>query len=93
MFANVKGRVALIAALAVGLTGVAGAASASGAPRVPWNQAGPGWELVEYSSAAAGVPAKPGPATLYLVSPAGGRYALYHWPASGMPVPAGVVWR
>jgi hypothetical protein len=89
MFANVKGRVALIAALAVGLIGATGAASvaASGAaaPRVPWNQVRPGWELVEYSSAAAGVPARPGPATLYLVSPAGSRYALYRWSASDTP--------
>lgn len=88
MFANVRGWVALIATLAVGLIGVAGAASAAsaaGTPGVPWKQVGPGWELVEYSTGMVDSPAGPGPATLYLVSPAGSRYVLYRWSAADMP--------
>lgn len=78
----------LIAALACGLLAVAAAVpgqarAATVQPRTPWNKAGPGWSLVEYSLGTAGEPGKPGPTTLYLISPSGQRYAIDHWSAKG----------
>jgi hypothetical protein len=51
--------------------------------QVPWQLVGPGWALVMYSASRSGEGVRPvrGPATLYLVDPAGGRYALLTWPA------------
>src|SRR6185312_11119911 len=48
---------------------------------VPWSHVGPGWVLTQYAAA---VPegGKPGPVTLYLISPIGARYQLAHWPDS-----------
>jgi TolB protein len=48
---------------------------------VPWSHVGPGWVLTQYVAA---VPegGKPGPVTLYLISPIGARYQLAHWPDS-----------
>ncbi len=48
---------------------------------VPWKNVGPGWTLVTYTTATpfAARP-KAGATTLYLVDPAGGKYALYRWP-------------
>ena len=55
-------------------------------PSTPWSKVGPGWSLVEYSLGTAGEPSKPGPTTLYLISPAGQRFPLYHWsPKGGIP--------
>jgi hypothetical protein len=53
----------------------AGTASAG----VPWNRVGPGWVLAQYTSAQP-EGGKTGPAELYLISPAGTRYRLAHWP-------------
>lgn len=78
--------VVLIAVLACGLLAVAlpGQARAAAAqPRIPWSKVGPGWSLTEYSLGTAGEPSKPGPTTLYLISPSGQRYALDHWSAKG----------
>jgi hypothetical protein len=52
------------------------------AAQVPWRQVGSGWELVEYDATTNTVGhIKPGPVTLYLVDPAGGRYRMYRWAA------------
>jgi hypothetical protein len=50
---------------------------------VPWRSVGPGWDLAAYSATSGGVgsPLKPGPVTLYLVDPLGGRYTLDTWSA------------
>lgn len=81
---------AVLAALTVatGATGCAATAqpsqstAATGRAQVPWAEVGPGWELVQYSTGNATIPAKPAPVTLYLVGPSGARYSLYTWPAS-----------
>jgi hypothetical protein len=63
------------------LTGVASAqpASDTALAGVPWRHVGPGWVLVEYTTA---VPdgGKTGPAALYLISPGGAKYKLASWP-------------
>jgi hypothetical protein len=68
-----------------------GAASGetSAARGVPWPSVGAGWMLDTYST---GTVAKPAPTTLYLVSPAGAKYALLTWPASATPAPSLVAW-
>jgi hypothetical protein len=50
---------------------------------IPWHSIGPGWALAVFSASSVGegVPAKAGPSTLYLVDPAGGRYAVATWSA------------
>src|SRR5690242_2355983 len=57
---------------------------------VPWSHVGPGWVLTQYVAA---VPegGKPGPVTLYLISPIGARYQLAHWPDS-RTAPGLVAW-
>jgi hypothetical protein len=57
---------------------------------VPWSHVGPGWVLTQYVAA---VPegGKPGPVTLYLISPTGARYQLAHWPDS-RTAPSLVAW-
>jgi hypothetical protein len=57
---------------------------------VPWSHVGPGWVLTQYVAA---VPegGKPGPVTLYLISPAGARYQLARWPDS-RTAPSLVAW-
>ncbi|MDT5334537.1 MAG: hypothetical protein QOD90_42 [Mycobacterium sp.] len=60
---------------------------------IPWAQVGPGWRLATWSPAASqapGVPPAPGAptyetvtTTLYLVNPAGGRYAITTFPPPG----------
>jgi TolB protein len=57
--------------------------------QVPWSTVGPGWELVRYT---AGTLTKPGTTTLYLVSPAGGMYVMYTWPASVPGGPGLLAW-
>jgi hypothetical protein len=67
---------------------------------VPWSQVGPGWMLATWSpavSAPPGVSPPPGspapdtvPVTLYLVDPAGGRYAITTFPPKAGP--NGVEW-
>ena len=62
---------------------------------VPWSQVGPGWMLATWSPAVSvppGGPRPPGspapdtvPATLYLVDPAGGRYAITTFPPTADP--------
>src|SRR5438876_1802541 len=44
----------------------------------PWSHVGPGWVLTQYTTAAP-EGGKPGPVTLYLISPSGARYQLAHW--------------
>jgi hypothetical protein len=75
--------------LALVLPGQARAATAQ--PSTPWNKVGPGWSLTEYSLGTAGEPVKPGPTTLYLISPSGQRYALYHWSPKGS-IPTLIDW-
>jgi hypothetical protein len=53
-------------------------AAALGAAAVPWDSVGPGWVLAQYGT---GMPGKPAPTTLDLVSPTGARYALHTFPA------------
>jgi hypothetical protein len=59
------------------------AGQAGSRAQVPWGKVGPGWALAMYSASQGGegVPPRSGPATLYLVDPAGGRYSLFTWPA------------
>ncbi|CAM2739579.1 hypothetical protein X011_04780 [Mycobacterium tuberculosis variant microti OV254] len=67
---------------------------------VPWSQVGPGWMLATWSPAVStppGVSPPPGspardtvPVTLYLVDPAGGRYAITTFPPNTEP--HGVEW-
>jgi len=54
---------------------------------VPWRRVGAGWALAQYtrSSALFAPHKKVKPITLYLVDPAGGKYALYRWPATRSP--------
>jgi hypothetical protein len=84
-----------IAGMAVAMTVPATAAQSVAADRVlaagqtgsraavPWGKVGPGWALAMYSASQGGEGVRPknGPATLYLVDPAGGRYSLFTWPA------------
>lgn len=81
--------IVLIAALAGGLAALVlpgQARAATARPSTPWSKVGPGWSLVEYSLGTAGDPGKPGLTTLYLISPAGQRYALHYWsPKGGIP--------
>jgi len=98
MFANIRRRGLLAAAvviglLAAGLLAVSGSgAVAAAAPqqaRVPWAQVGPGWELVQYTN---GTQAKHAATTLYLISPNGTRYTLYTWRASANFAPGLIAW-
>lgn len=101
MFTNVwrRGRLAAVAgACTAGVllaAGTAFAASAGGASaaqpqaRVPWSQVGPGWQLVEYTN---GTATHHLPTTLYLVNPAGARYAVYTWKASQTGAPHLIAW-
>lgn len=54
--------------------------------KVPWQTVGPGWELAEYS-ATRNNGDHPGPTTLYLINPAGGRYQMHRWAASHSGAP------
>ncbi len=54
-------------------------APAQARARVPWAQAGPGWELVTYST-----PSSHG-TTLYLVAPNGAKYGLHTWRGTTAP--------
>jgi hypothetical protein len=67
----------------------AAGASSAGSGTVPWSSVGAGWNLVEYS---AWTSAKPSPTTLFLVSPAGKRYAVYAWKASKTEPPELIDW-
>jgi len=99
MFTNVwkRGRRSTLAGvlaaglLAAGAVAGVSASAATAAPqvRVPWAQVGPGWELVEYTN---GTPAKHAATTLYLVSPGGGRHAVYSWRASASFAPSLIAW-
>jgi hypothetical protein len=62
---------------------VLAAGQAGSRSQVPWAKVGPGWALAMYSASQGGEGVRPksGPATLYLVDPAGGRYSLFTWPA------------
>jgi hypothetical protein len=64
---------------AAGTASGAASGETSAARGVPWQSVGAGWVLDTYST---GTYAKPAPTTLYLVSPAGAKYALLTWPAS-----------
>ena len=59
---------------------------------IPWSQVGPGWMLATWSPVTGTRPGEERPpnepsrdaaTTLYLVSPAGGRYPHHHLPAAG----------
>ena len=95
MFTNVwrRGRFAALIGVCVAVlaTGAVATGAAAAAPqaRVPWKAVGPGWELAQYTN---GTPAKHGPTTLYLVSPAGARYSLYTWRASASLAPGLIAW-
>jgi hypothetical protein len=52
--------------------------AAQGAAAVPWDSVGPGWVLAQSGT---GMPGKPAPTTLDLVSPTGAKYALHTFPA------------
>jgi hypothetical protein len=67
------------------------AAPQAAAPRasVPWGSVRAGWVLTEYSL---GTASKPAPTTLYLVSPSGGKYAVYQWAASKTAAPRLLAW-
>lgn len=85
MFARRIGRVALAAAMAVGLGLAASPARGHAETRaaVPWAQVGPGWALALYTQSTIGQydqVGRPGPATLYLISPSGKKYALVTLP-------------
>ncbi len=75
---------------ALALTGTTAAASAPAAfpagrvPPVPWREAGPGWTVVEYSTASlpGSTNPAPGPTTFYLVSPQGRKYPFYVTPTA-----------
>ena len=76
-----------IATAALLTTGTAASAEPAGTSRpasaahpagVPWSHVGPGWVLTQYTTAAP-EGGKPGPVTLYLISPSGARYQLAHW--------------
>jgi TolB protein len=60
------------------------------AAAVPWAKAGPGWSVVQYTTATRGSASKPaqsGRDTLYLTSPQGRKYAFYSWkPAAAVPI-------
>jgi hypothetical protein len=77
------GRLVAFCAAVLTLAGTAGAAAAHAMPAarqaaVPWRAAGPGWSVVEYTTAALPSAAKhPGKSIFYLVSPAGRKYAFY----------------
>jgi hypothetical protein len=61
------------------------------ASQIPWNQVGPGWMLATWSPAPGLRPGEEPPAgqprvaplTLYLLDPAGGRYAITTFPVEG----------
>jgi TolB protein len=54
---------------------------------VPWGRVGPGWALAEFWPGRFGDEGTPraAAATLYLIDPAGGRYALHRWAATKSP--------
>src|SRR5262249_18474031 len=66
----------------------AGTQATTTAAVVPWASVGPGWVLDMYSKAPG---TKTTPTTLYLVSPAGAKYALHTWKASE-PAPELIAW-
>src|SRR5690348_3054300 len=54
---------------------------------VPWHRVGPGWVLAEYWPGRFAENGKPkaAAATLYLISPAGVKYRLFHWASTRTP--------
>ncbi len=56
-------------------------------PKVPWNKAGPGWAVVQYST---GTLSKSGSGYLYLTSPQGKKYRIFEWKKQP-PVPEALV--
>jgi hypothetical protein len=54
---------------------------------VPWHRVGPGWVLAEYWPGRFAENGKPkaAAATLYLISPAGVKYGLFHWASTKAP--------
>jgi hypothetical protein len=71
--------------LAAGQTGTAA--------QVPWQKVGPGWALAQYSEdRSAGGHITPGPVTLYLTDPAGGKYQMHRWAASAKGAPVLAAW-
>jgi TolB protein len=59
---------------------------------VPWAKVGPGWELVQFTTAAPpDSPVRKAPTELYLIGPSGARFLLYTWPKS-VTAPYLVAW-
>ncbi len=78
--------------VAAGPGGYLSAGQTGTAVQVPWQTVGQGWELAQYNSTRDNNGhVTPGPVTLYLIDPAGGRYQMHRWAASltGAPVLAG----
>ncbi|HTR95139.1 MAG TPA: hypothetical protein VMI73_25700 [Trebonia sp.] len=73
---------------ALGTAVAAAGTQAASTTAVPWASVGPGWVLDMYSKAPG---TKTTPTTLYLVSPAGAKYALHTWKASE-PAPELMAW-
>lgn len=89
--------IASLTALMFAIAGIPAAASAHQsvtaprAGRVPWRQAGPGWSVVEYSTAS--TPGSPkGRATFYLVSPSGRKFPFYRTQPTGYPSVSLIDW-
>jgi hypothetical protein len=100
MFSEVwrRGRIAaLITICAAGVLAAAGTSTAAAASAgvsaasagVPWSQVGPGWTLAEYTG---GPQTTKYATTLYLISPAGAKYAVYTWRASKTAPPRLDAW-
>ena len=89
--ALVAGVIAAMPARASSVAQPRPAAARAPVPRmaVPWPSVGAGWVLAEYSL---GTASKPAPTTLYLVSPSGGKYAVYQWAASKTAAPHLLAW-
>lgn len=73
-----------------GATVIAGPGQDESGSAVPWSAVGPGWALAVYDGSVGDPVIKPGPATLYLTDPLGGRYTLFTWPANAQ-VPLGLL--
>lgn len=84
--------VAVAAASAV--PAVSNASASAVRSSVPWSQAGPGWSLVQYSTAKqSGNVLKGGTTALYLVDPRGQKFTVHSWKNSqATPIPHLLDW-
>jgi hypothetical protein len=80
-------------AVAASVRGYLAAGQTGTAATVPWQKVGPGWALARYSATSdKGGHSTPGPVTLYLTDPSGGRYELHRWTASKNGGPVLIDW-